>query len=937
MYWSLLHVYYHHLIVTLSLCIFIFDSSSSQQCNDGVTSYVKISQVIPIIQFTTPTGVLYEEPSHAITLECLAACREQSSCQALILDYEHSKCASYAQAGASDNQLTSFAAGSYFEKICLHGIFDQVDLRHYCPFDRVWTIERSPSSLLVAFIMSQVALNSIDECATICLKDTNCRSASYQHSSQKCLLSKESKRTQPQAFRIGVNDWTYIENQCTMPASICSFDRKFNATSASNRRTLRSIDLIVYAQTWTQCEIECKNEKSFICRAYSHSGNRCLLSSDDSITVNGDVDTFQRQQAVNNDIVTVGQLICISDECSGGSFVYESIPGFYLSSAKESAASNANANVDIGSSLTTLALKECDSNGLNCPSITVDHSRGRIFNLDRNSQGRSLELTPLPGKILYEKMCLNPPVNCVSYNSSSVVSKIIFKRLPGIALANSFYFKILPNVQSRRDCEQHCLSHSSNYASSLIVCRSALYNEVTAQCKLSNSSFTPTSTNYINEHLDGVDEKLSLRISYLENLCETIGQVQRTGENERKCPFKVIKSRAKFTYPDTFFRSKDPADCESLCRNDMKCMTFAFSLTKTTCFLAARATEHDFADDQDFDVYRLTCDNVDGDSSSTSGESNEINTSPVESTSADGASGRNVTDESIDPGAQSRDTSVSTKGDDGGTSAATAAPVSNSISPVSKDDRLGDLDSSATSTLPTVAENTSSTSSSSSSSDDSTGATTETSTPSTQTSVTNSPTTASQVTSESEKATTSSETASTAGDTKTSTSVTSEQSESETPSTLPVTQATTTTTKTTPTTVVTTASTATVTPTMASSKTSTVGVDTSTETTKTQNVVSEQTLSPSKESTMSVTVATVQSTESSTLIVSPKATEASTVTSIEKETPTSTSQNSVTVELTTKSSTVTSTSTEISATSMSTSSSLPVTSNSTGEHSKLRE
>lgn len=611
---------------------------SGQECEHGVLSFQKVSQVLPNVEFNTPTGVLYEEPSHAITVECLSSCRQQTNCRAFVLDYSHSKCASYGQASTSDEQLTPFPSGSYFEKICHTGIEDQVHLHHVCPFNRAWTIERSPNSLLAAFTMSQVVTSSAIECATVCLKESYCRAASYEYASGKCYLSKESKRTQPQAFRSGINGWTYIENQCTLPASLCSFDRKFNNTAGSSRRILRSLDSLVFAQNWKQCETACKNEESFLCRAYFHSGNRCLLSSDDSTTVTVNKESAAQVEAVSrSNPVTVGQLTCVSDECSTGSFVYEMVPGYRLTSAKETVKSDPLANSPIGTSLTTLALKECDASGLNCPAIQVDHSTQSLINLDRNSQGRSLELVSMEGRIFYEKMCLNPPVRCLGNSSGP---KVIFTRLPGVALSEIRYFKTLADVQSRRDCQQHCLSHSSEYSNSLTVCRSALYNEITAQCKLSNSTWTLGSQNRIQDHLAGQDVKLSLRMSYLENMCET---PPRPSNRVKECSFKATASQARFTYPDVLLTTKDAADCESVCRNDLTCSIFAFSPARATCQVPVKATEHLIIPDQTFQLYNLTCYPSGKPPTSSTGESNEINTSPIESSSSDGT-GRNVTD-----------------------------------------------------------------------------------------------------------------------------------------------------------------------------------------------------------------------------------------------------------------------------------------------------
>ena len=44
--------------------------------------------------------------------------------------------------------------------------------------------------------------------------DFECRSAEYDSDSKVCILSREDRRTQPEAFRNDVFGVDYIENQC---------------------------------------------------------------------------------------------------------------------------------------------------------------------------------------------------------------------------------------------------------------------------------------------------------------------------------------------------------------------------------------------------------------------------------------------------------------------------------------------------------------------------------------------------------------------------------------------------------------------------------------------------------------------------------------------------------------------------------------------------
>lgn len=88
-------------------------------------------------------------------------------------------------------------------------------------------------------------------------------------------------------------------------------------------------------------------------------------------------------------------------------------------------------SISIFTSLTSVALKECDASGLRQSAIQVDHSEQSLTKLDRNSQGSSLELVLMEERIFYAKMCFNSPLRCLG---NSLGSKVIFKRLPGAAL-----------------------------------------------------------------------------------------------------------------------------------------------------------------------------------------------------------------------------------------------------------------------------------------------------------------------------------------------------------------------------------------------------------------------------------------------------------------------------------------------------------------------
>ena len=74
---------------------------------------------------------------------------------------------------------------------------------YLCP--RAWIYERVPGYELAGYddrVLSQVATRA--ECQDICLEDVDlpCRSAEYDYKKKECRLSKETRRTQPAAYRL---------------------------------------------------------------------------------------------------------------------------------------------------------------------------------------------------------------------------------------------------------------------------------------------------------------------------------------------------------------------------------------------------------------------------------------------------------------------------------------------------------------------------------------------------------------------------------------------------------------------------------------------------------------------------------------------------------------------------------------------------------------
>ena len=86
-----------------------------------------------------------------------------------------------------------------------------------CNSERGWSFERVPDSALDGHDhKTRDGVESRGECARLCLaeEDFDCRAAEYDYEAKTCTLSREDRRTQPEAFRKDRRGTDYIENQC---------------------------------------------------------------------------------------------------------------------------------------------------------------------------------------------------------------------------------------------------------------------------------------------------------------------------------------------------------------------------------------------------------------------------------------------------------------------------------------------------------------------------------------------------------------------------------------------------------------------------------------------------------------------------------------------------------------------------------------------------
>ncbi len=99
-----------------------------------------------------------------------------------------------------------------------------------CNSERGWAFERVLDAELEGHDHKRMdGVESRGECARLCLleRDFDCRSAEYDFAAAECVLSREDRRTQPEAFRTGRIGTDYIENQCAKGDTLGTNDQYY--------------------------------------------------------------------------------------------------------------------------------------------------------------------------------------------------------------------------------------------------------------------------------------------------------------------------------------------------------------------------------------------------------------------------------------------------------------------------------------------------------------------------------------------------------------------------------------------------------------------------------------------------------------------------------------------------------------------------------------
>jgi len=183
-----------NLVNVLSVLIFhvSIHSVRAQQCR-GTETFDKLTGITLRNAAQIP---LFSSVGNTVTAECNNRCRASSDCPGFLINYERESCfrVDFNTDDRRDDLIPATSRVNYFEKVCLNA--------PAC--EKAWIFERVPGFELAGYDdkVEKAILTRI-ECQELCLRDKAlpCRSAEYDYTTFTCRLSKETRRSQPAAYR----------------------------------------------------------------------------------------------------------------------------------------------------------------------------------------------------------------------------------------------------------------------------------------------------------------------------------------------------------------------------------------------------------------------------------------------------------------------------------------------------------------------------------------------------------------------------------------------------------------------------------------------------------------------------------------------------------------------------------------------------------------
>ncbi|RWS17091.1 hypothetical protein B4U79_05993 [Dinothrombium tinctorium] len=199
-------------------------------------------------------------------------------------DYEDSQCILHFNRAAPDGKdsLVQQPNAWHFNEVCLSSKKLTTDCSN-----RLYVFERIPNFRFDGNEDKEVYTKNRTECEDMCLNETEtpCRSASFDRTTNKCTLSRETRYMNPRGFKADPNA-DYVENMCLKRSQMCT-STAFILETSKELEGVYERELIS-AQDFQECSNYCigsLEERGFLCRSFmfDDKGRTCILYDEDPL------------------------------------------------------------------------------------------------------------------------------------------------------------------------------------------------------------------------------------------------------------------------------------------------------------------------------------------------------------------------------------------------------------------------------------------------------------------------------------------------------------------------------------------------------------------------------------------------------------------------------------------------------------------------------
>ncbi|EDW80666.1 uncharacterized protein Dwil_GK11654 [Drosophila willistoni] len=257
-----------------------YNPNTIEECDPDMLGF----EIVTGFVFSAPGKLLDSLPGTLMLTDCLEACQNNETCQAV--NYETGLCVLFS---SNSDRLPGALTKSQFPVFTIYAQKSCLGVR---PCARAWCVDRVQNYKLNGHAKRTVPVTSRRDCLELCLGETEfaCRSANYHRSSKTCELSELDRITLAgtNAFQ-AYEGIEYLENNCAEePNKLCEFKRL-------SGRILKTVDS-VYQDVGSidECRDLCLNSP-YRCHSYDYGDTGdmvCRLSHHSRATLSDVQDPY---------------------------------------------------------------------------------------------------------------------------------------------------------------------------------------------------------------------------------------------------------------------------------------------------------------------------------------------------------------------------------------------------------------------------------------------------------------------------------------------------------------------------------------------------------------------------------------------------------------------------------------------------------------------